>query len=79
VNTVLGDTWTLLGEAPDWKRLYERREQYKVGTIPRGGIFLTAGADVQILGTELHIWEIHLSSRTTTTKNGKRWATARST
>src|SRR5579885_893501 len=47
VNTVLGETWTLLGEAPDWKRLYERREQYKVGSVPRGGVFLTAGADVQ--------------------------------
>jgi phage terminase large subunit GpA-like protein len=47
VNTVLGDTWTLLGEAPDWKMLYDRREQYKIGLVPRGGIFLTAGADVQ--------------------------------
>jgi phage terminase large subunit GpA-like protein len=47
VNTVLGETWTLLGEAPDWKKLYDRREQYKVGLVPRGGIFLTAGADVQ--------------------------------
>jgi phage terminase large subunit GpA-like protein len=47
VNTVLGDTWTMLGDAPDWKRLYDRREQYKYGTVPRGGVFLTAGADVQ--------------------------------
>ena len=47
VNTVLGDTWTLLGEAPDWKKLYDRREQYKIGLVPRGGIFITAGADVQ--------------------------------
>jgi phage terminase large subunit GpA-like protein len=47
VNTVLGETWTLLGEAPDWKKLYDRREQYKIGLVPRGGIFLTAGADVQ--------------------------------
>ena len=43
----MGETWTLLGEAPDWKRLYERREPYKIGTVPRGGIFLTAGVDVQ--------------------------------
>jgi phage terminase large subunit GpA-like protein len=47
VNTVLGDTWTLLGEAPDWKKLYDRREQYRIGLVPRGGIFITAGADVQ--------------------------------
>ena len=37
VNTVLGETWTLLGEAPDWQKLYDRREQYKVGTVPPGG------------------------------------------
>src|SRR5512146_260809 len=47
VNTVLGETWTLLGEAPDWKKLYDRREEYKIGVVPRGGMFLTAGADVQ--------------------------------
>ncbi len=37
----------LPGEARDWKRLYDRREQYKIGTVPRGGVFLTAGAHVQ--------------------------------
>ena len=47
VNTVLGETWTLLGEAPEWQKLYDRREPYKVGTVPPGGLFLTAGADVQ--------------------------------
>jgi phage terminase large subunit GpA-like protein len=47
VNTVLGETWTLLGEAPEWQKLYDRRESYKIGTVPHGGLFLTAGADVQ--------------------------------
>jgi phage terminase large subunit GpA-like protein len=47
VNTVLGETWTLLGEAPEWQKLYDRRESYKIGMVPRGGILLTAGADVQ--------------------------------
>ncbi len=47
VNTVLGETWKETGEAPDWKRLYERREAYKVGTVPDGVLFLTAAADVQ--------------------------------
>jgi phage terminase large subunit GpA-like protein len=47
VNTVLGETWTQLGEAPDWQKLYDRREEYKTGVVPRGGLFLTAGADVQ--------------------------------
>jgi phage terminase large subunit GpA-like protein len=47
VNTVLGETWTLLGEAPEWQKLYDRREAYKIGTVPGGGLFLVAGADVQ--------------------------------
>jgi phage terminase large subunit GpA-like protein len=47
VNTVLGETWTLQGEAPDWQKLYDRREDYKIGVVPPGGLFLTAGADVQ--------------------------------
>src|SRR5580658_1053070 len=47
VNTVLGQTWALQGEAPEWQRLYDRREDYRIGTVPRGGLFLTAGADVQ--------------------------------
>ena len=47
VNTVLGETWQEQGEAPEWERLYERRETYPIGTVPRGGLFLTAGVDVQ--------------------------------
>jgi len=46
-NTVLGETWRERGEAPEWKRLYDRRELYALGTVPRGGLLLTAGADVQ--------------------------------
>jgi len=47
INTVLGETWAQQGEAPDWQRLYERREDYKIGAVPAGGLFLTAGVDVQ--------------------------------
>lgn len=47
VNTVLGETWKEAAEAPDWKRLYERRESYRVGTVPAGVLILTAAADVQ--------------------------------
>jgi phage terminase large subunit GpA-like protein len=47
VNTVLGETWTQMGEAPDWQRLYDRRETYRVRTVPAKGLFLTAGVDVQ--------------------------------
>lgn len=45
-NTVLAETWTERGEAPEWERLYARREPY-LGSVPRGALFLTAGADVQ--------------------------------
>jgi phage terminase large subunit GpA-like protein len=47
VNTVLGETWKDSGDAPDWQRLYERRETYKIGTVPEGVYFLTAGVDIQ--------------------------------
>lgn len=46
-NTVLGEPFRERGEAPDWQRLYERREQYELGSVPRGGLVLTAGVDVQ--------------------------------
>jgi phage terminase large subunit GpA-like protein len=47
VNTILGETWALQGEAPDWQRLYDCREDYTIGTVPKGGLFLTAGIDIQ--------------------------------
>lgn len=47
VNTVLGETWRQQGEAPDWQRLYDRRETYTIGTAPKGVLFITAAADVQ--------------------------------
>lgn len=47
VNTTLGRTWRETGEAPDEERLLSRCEQYALGTVPAGGLFLTAGADIQ--------------------------------
>lgn len=47
VNTTLGETWRERGDAPDWERLYQRRETYPIGTVPAGALFLTAGVDVQ--------------------------------
>lgn len=47
VNTTLGETWVDKGEAPDWERLFERRENYRIGIVPDGGLILTAGVDVQ--------------------------------
>ena len=55
-NTLLGETWAERGEAPDWQRLYERREDYTRGSVPMGGLFLTAGADVQHDRIEVDIW-----------------------
>jgi hypothetical protein len=55
-NTVLGETWVETGEAPDWQRLADRREEWPAGTVPAGGLFLTAGADVQKDRIEVDIW-----------------------
>lgn len=55
-NTVLGETWVDRGEAPDWRRLYDRRESWEPGTVPRGGLFLTAGVDVQRDRIEVSVW-----------------------
>ena len=55
-NIVLGETWVETGEAPDWQRLYDRRERWAPGTVPNGGLFLTAGADVQKDRIEVDVW-----------------------
>lgn len=55
VNTVLGETWKEQGEAPDWQRLFLRREAYEIGTVPAGVIALTAGVDVQ---KDRVVWEV---------------------
>jgi len=55
-NTELGETWVEEGEAPDWQRLLERREDYPIGRIPAGGLLLVGGADVQKDRIEASIW-----------------------
>jgi phage terminase large subunit GpA-like protein len=55
-NGVLGETWMESGEAPDWQRLYDRRETWPAGTVPERGLFLTAGADVQKDRIEVDVW-----------------------
>ena len=55
-NTILGETWVETGEAPDWQRLADRREAWAPGTVPAGGLFLTAGADVQKDRIEVDVW-----------------------
>ena len=55
-NGVLGETWVETGEAPDWQRLYDRREAWQTGTVPAHALFLTAGADVQKDRIEVSVW-----------------------
>ncbi len=47
VNLWLGQVWDERGDAPEWERLFARRENYAGRTIPPGGVILTGGADVQ--------------------------------
>ena len=55
-NTELGETWVEEGEAPDWQRLVERREDYRMGSVPLGGLLLVGAADVQKDRIEASIW-----------------------
>jgi phage terminase large subunit GpA-like protein len=52
----LGRAWRIAGEAPEFQRLYDRRESWAPGTVPKGGLVLTAGIDVQRNRIELFIW-----------------------
>jgi phage terminase large subunit GpA-like protein len=54
-NTLLGETWIESGEAPEWQRLADRRFAF-LAQIPAGGLFLTAGADVQKDRIEVDVW-----------------------
>ncbi|WP_073953758.1 terminase gpA endonuclease subunit [Thalassospira sp. TSL5-1] len=58
VNLWLGEAWEERGDAPEWDRLYVRRETYGGRTIPPGGIILTGAADVQADGIyyEVKTW-----------------------
>src|SRR4029077_7913321 len=57
INTVLGECWEEEADVvPDWTRLYERREDWPHLTVPRRGLFLTAGADVQADRVEVDVW-----------------------
>ncbi|MTI13352.1 phage terminase large subunit family protein [Sansalvadorimonas verongulae] len=55
INTQLAQTWKQKGDAPEWKRLYDRRDTYTIGTVPEGVLFLTAAADVQKDRVEVEI------------------------
>jgi len=46
-NTRMAETWKEVGEQPDWLEMYNRRENYEVGTLPEGVLMVTCGIDVQ--------------------------------
>lgn len=46
-NTRMARTWKEQGEQPEWETIYDRREDYKIGVVPEGGLMLTMGIDVQ--------------------------------
>ncbi|ONG56977.1 hypothetical protein BKE38_05125 [Pseudoroseomonas deserti] len=56
INTALGETWQQKGEAPEWRRLYERREDYRPDRVPADALVLTAGLDVQKDRVEIYVW-----------------------
>jgi phage terminase large subunit GpA-like protein len=47
INSSLAEPWRAPGERPPWMDLYQRREHYPIGQVPRGAYFLTAACDVQ--------------------------------
>lgn len=46
-NLKLGLPWVEKGDAPDWQRLFARRQDRPRGVVPAGGLILTAAVDVQ--------------------------------
>ncbi len=54
-NTTLGMSWQERGEAPDHERLFERREPFPMGVVPRGVVVLTAGIDNQASPARLEL------------------------
>ena len=84
-NTILGLPWAEEGEVPDADRLYERRESYRIGRVPVGGLLLTCGVDVQIRrleceivawGRDKHSWSVDyrvFEGKPTSRQSGARW------
>jgi phage terminase large subunit GpA-like protein len=56
INTVLAEVYREKGDAPDWQRLYDRREDWPGNRLPAGALFLTAGVDVQKDRIEARVW-----------------------
>lgn len=46
-NTALGRPFQTRGDAPEWKKLYDRREKYMQRVVPGKACFVTSSCDVQ--------------------------------
>lgn len=47
VIDVLGQSWEVKTEKRDWKELRHQADEYKLQTVPPGGLIICAGCDVQ--------------------------------
>lgn len=47
VNLSCGEVYEMSGEKPVKDRIFQRRENYAIGTVPRGVVFLCCSVDVQ--------------------------------
>ena len=56
VNETLGETWEVKGESADEHVLQQRAEPFDITTVPKGGLVLTAGVDVQRNRFEVAVW-----------------------
>ena len=55
INTILGETFENKGDAPEYVRLFERKEEYPVNELKKDVLILTAGIDVQKDRAEMEI------------------------
>lgn len=53
---VLGEPYEQKGDAPDSLKLLARKEEFSLGRVPVGGLFVTAGVDVQLDRIEWAAW-----------------------
>lgn len=55
-NETLGESWEVKGESADEHVLQKRAEPFDITTVPTGGLYLTAGVDVQRNRWEVAVW-----------------------
>lgn len=83
-NLIRALPYEIRGNAPDWQRLMERREDYPDGVVPADGLILVCGADVQHTGIYAEVvafaqdrqtWSVHAAflEGDTDDKNAGAW------